>query len=206
MISGRYSIHFDRMGFPLIQRADWPYAIALLPVSKYQFERFMIEHGPQGQLYTDEWYRERLALNPRASWRHGHERPWELFITGVERAAVTPFSRYLGPRYRLPTAIEWRSLWHVTRELQMEAPSLLASCRDAAPPLRHWLAQDLFPLTGQGLLEWVTQGNSHSHCCIGRPYPGLLPNTWSPGTTREVAWEIGRSAVGFRMVMEVTGL
>ena len=37
---------------------------------------------------------------------------------------------------------------------------------------------------------------------IGRPWPGLLPNTWDAGTVREVRWELCRRAVGFRVVKE----
>ena len=201
MISGRYSIHFDRMGFPLAQHSDWSFAIGLLPVSKYQFERFMIEHGPQGELYTDAWYRARLTLNPRAPWRRCGDRPWELFVTGVERDSITPFLNYLGRDYRLPNATEWRCLWHVTAELQAQGVAFIEACGDtAARPVRHWLKHGLYPLTDQGLLEWVVQTGELS--CIGRPYLGLLPNTWSPDSTREVNWELARRAVGFRVVRD----
>lgn len=163
MVCGHYSIHFDCTGFPLVQRANWRYAIGLWPVSKYQFERFMAEQGPHGGRYTDGWYRELLKLNPRAPWRCWGERPWELFLTGVERAAITSFLRYLGPGYRLPTGVEWRRLWRARAELQGERPALLAGCHGAPPALRYWLASGLYPLTHQGLLEWV-EGEGPLRC------------------------------------------
>lgn len=61
----------------------------------------------------------------------------------------------------------------------------------AAKALLPWL--DRLP-------EWVMAGEKSRF--IGRPWPGLLPNTWDAGAVREVRWELCRSAVGFRVVKE----
>ena len=200
MGSGLYSISLDRTGFPLLQRQNWHFAIALLPVSKYQFERFMVAHGPQGGLYSDAWYREQLRLNPRCSWRRGQERPWELFLTGLEPEAIQPFLRYLGREYRLPTVAEWQTLLAVAGEVMAMRSELSDACRQAPAPVRRWIEQGLFPLAREGLLERVMEGGKPRF--IGRPWPGLLPNTWTAGTMRDVHWELCRRAVGFRVVKE----
>jgi hypothetical protein len=49
----------------LIQLDSWDHSIGLFPVSKYQFERFLVDD--EGSDYTDEWYRGVLELNPRRS-------------------------------------------------------------------------------------------------------------------------------------------
>jgi hypothetical protein len=200
MASGDYSISFDRTGFPLVQRHDWRHAIALFPISKYQFERFMVEQGPQGTLFTDAWYRELLALNPRRSWRRSDERPWELFLTGLEAEPMVSFLRFLGRGYRLPEVAEWRALLAVEAELSALREQFLEASHEAAAPVRHWLARGLFPLCHEGLVEQVREETCTRF--IGRPYPKWLPNAWNPGTVRDADWALARRVVGFRVVAE----
>ncbi|MEW6095867.1 MAG: hypothetical protein AB1567_04990 [bacterium] len=196
---GQYSIKFDRTGFPLVQKEGWNYYISLFPVSKYQFERFMAENGPKENLYTDNWYRELLELNPQGPWRMCDERPWELFITGLNKVEITPFLKYLGKGFRLPKIIEWRNLFNA--EVEIQKIGLKDICKEAcALPVSLWLKNGLFPLTKEGLLEMVEDSSE----CIGRPHQQFLPNTWQPDETKEVNWDIGKKFVGFRVVNEVT--
>lgn len=199
MECGDYSIELDRTGFPLIGKRGWGYAISLFPVSKYQFERFMVENGPKGDLYTDRWYRELLKVSPRGSWRRCEERPWELFMTGIGMEAINPLLKYLGRGFRIPEAGEWRGLLEVSEEIRRMGLRLREALGDSpAPPVRHWIEKGLFPLVEEGLLERVRDGDRERF--IGKPYPGLLPNTWRPEEVRGVNWDIGRRAVGFRVV------
>jgi len=104
MVCGHYIIELDKTGFPLIKRDAWDFFISLFPVSKYQFESFMAEFGPHNNLYTDEWYRKILDINPRISWRESWEKiekaPWRLFLTGALWEAIRPFLSYLGRGFR----------------------------------------------------------------------------------------------------------
>lgn len=195
---GPYTITFDRTGFPLIQRQNWSFAIALFPVSKYQFERFLAVAKPIGNLYTDPWYREILRRNPRRSWRNLKEHPWEHFLTGLDESALKPFLSFLGPDYRLPRREEWLKLLQAAPELASLRGELAAACQDqAAPPVSLWIKGGMFPLVLEGVLEMVQdQGNI---LYLGRPFPGLFPNTWDPARVRTVDWVLAQKIVGFRV-------
>lgn len=207
MECGQYFIEFDKTRFPLIRRSDWNWSISLFPVSKYQFERFLAENKPQGNLYTDKWYRELLQLNPRRAWKKCNENHWELFITGVSFDEIKPFLRYLGKDFRLPKANEWKALLEVSREIHGMKSELKRFCQaNSAPPVNLWLEKGLFPLVEEGLLELVVSDNlvvsNNQVCCLGKPYQGLWPNTWKPEEEKIINWELGRKAVGFRVVKE----
>lgn len=89
MAGGLYSIGFDRTGFPLVRGPAWDYAIALFPVSKYQFEGFLANVGAAG--LTDTAYRELLALNPRRAWRHVAAQPWSCSSPAPNRSWYNAF-------------------------------------------------------------------------------------------------------------------
>jgi len=203
MDSGHYFIEFDRTGFPLIRRYDWNYFISLFPVSKYQFESFMIENGPVGSLYTDNWYRELLELNPRRPWRDCNTRPWELFLTGIRYEDLNYFLKFLGRGFRLPTPSEWKGLHSVSEEIKRIKTEIIKLCEaKAAPPVSLWLENGLFPLTAEGLFEMVVEGNNVVRY-IGRPYQQLYPNLFDPISVRDkVNWEACKKMIGFRAVKE----
>ena len=181
-----------------MDRTGWPFAIGLFPVGKYQSERFL---AAQGKRYQDAWYRELLAVNPRCGWRDWGEKPWELFITGLNDAARDDFFRFLGVGYRLPTADEWRALLEASDEVREIRDELLEAIPDASPQVLHWLREGLYPLARAGLLEQVTDGGRVR--CMGRPWwpkPAFFSNTWTPGDARDVNWMQARRLVGFRVV------
>jgi len=196
MMYGDYSLEFDRTGFPLVRRNDWNYSISLFPVSKYQFERFIVEHGPKGELYTDKWYRENLRINPRRPWFRCEERQWELFITGLGYDEIVPFLRYLGSGFRLPKEKEWLSLLEASGEIRKIIKFERDCPENCAPPVSLWVKKGLFSLVEEGILEMLSESDG----CIGKPYLGLLPNTWKPGKIKNVNWDICRHVIGFRVV------
>ncbi len=201
MECGDYIIEFDRTGFPLIRRKNWNFSISLFPVSKYQFERFMVEHGPKGSLYTDSWYRKLLEVGPRRSWRMCDDSPWEIFLAGVNIKEITPFLKYLGKGFKLPEARQWKKLFQVSGDIINMRWRLQQSCKDhSAPPVSRWLEEGLFPLVSEGVFEMVMDGNLQR--CIGKPWQGLLPNLFYPENLRDVNWDICRQAVGFRVIRE----
>jgi len=199
MDSGHCYIEFDRTGFPLIRKKGWNYSISLFPISKYQFESFMIEKGPRGGLYTDDWYRELLKLNPRRSWKDCDTNPWELFLTGVKYKDLRYFFKFMGRDFRLPTPSEWKELHKASKEIKQIKANIIKLCKEkAAPPVSHWIENDLFPLTDEGLFEIVIENNNV--CCIGKPYYKLFSNLYNPTSVREVNWKVCKNMIGFRIV------
>jgi len=138
MNCGDYSIEFDRTGFPLIRRRNWNYYISLFPVSKYQFERFMAENGPKGNLYTDDWYESLLEANPRGSWEKQNGNLWELFLTGIGVDEITPFLEYMGRDFGLPEVGQWKQLLSVSteiKELKSELTEKFSTMKTTRHPL-----------------------------------------------------------------------
>ncbi len=198
-----YSILIDKTNFPLISRKDWKFYISLFPVSKYQFEQFLSDDGLRYG-YTDSWYRQLLEISPRNVWWNCKDKPWQLFITGLCYEHITYFFKYLGKSYRLPTIEEWKMLYNNSDEIKSISDEikklLLRNQQPLASPVICWLENKLLPLTKEGLLEMVKDNKKIYY--IGRPYQGLLPNTWQPEQIREVNWELCRGAVGFRLSKE----
>lgn len=197
-----YFILFDITGFPLIRRDDWDYAIGLFPVSKYQFEHFMAEQGPSVGIYTDEWYKDLLHLNPRSTWKRYDERPWEMFLTGISPADIKPFLDYLGQGFRLPKVEEWRKVLEHSEEIQKIRHPILHKITDKRIPLpvSLWIEKGVFPLAKEGLIEMVMDDGDLRY--IGRPYNKFLSNTWSAKMVRDINWDVARRLLGFRVVKE----
>lgn len=202
MESWPYTIEFDRTGFPLIKNKKWQFYISLFPVSKYQFEQFMVDNGPtQDGLYTDNWYRNILSLNPRQKWQECKTTPWQLFITGLPEDAIRPFLNYLGDGFRLPRDSEWRMLHSVSSDLKSYKESIKKICQgNSALPVLHWIEKNLFPLTEEGIVEFITDNERLAF--IGRPFNEFHPNLWNPNTVRQLNWDNARGLTGFRVVYD----
>lgn len=202
MRCGDYFIKSDRTGFPLIGRENWNFYISLFPVSKYQFERFMADSGPRkisnnSLIYTDNWYHNILKLNPRSSWKQYEDKQWQLFITGITREEISPFLKYLGKDFRLPEEKEWIALFEHSAKIREVIETSKRLFTQLSPPASLWIEKGLYPLVEEGLLEFLSDGN-----CIGKPFYGLLPNTYNPRDVRQVNWELSKKVVGFRVVKE----
>lgn len=205
IVLGQYSIKFDKTGFPLIQKKGWNFFISLFPVSKYQFERFMVDKGPINNLYSDKWYRYYLSINPRCSFRNFEEKPWQLFITGLSIDELMPFIKYLGKGFRLPNLKEWRELLLSESEIQQTIKNnlnfeIFNKYEFVGSPVLLWLKNNLFPLANEGILEWIKEENTNSFSCIGKPFQEFFPNTWYPKDIKRVNWDIAKRLVGFRIV------
>jgi hypothetical protein len=199
MTYGDFIIEFDKTRFPLIRKSDWNYSISLFPVSKYQFEQFMVDNGPIEKLYTNEWYKKLLEFNQRTSWKRFEEKKWELFITGMSMDEIKPFLKYFGKNFRLPKVREWKELFMASNEILRMKPTFRELCKgSSAPPVSLWIENGLFPLVSEGLLE-IVYDNCQQY--IGRPWQRLWANAWNPETTRSnVSLELFQKAVGFRVV------
>ena len=202
MECGPYIIKFDRTGFPMVRREGWNFQISLFPVSKYQFERFMVDSGQTNALFTDRWYRNLLTVNPRAAWKNCDRYPWEHFITGLNSAEAALFLKYLGRGFRLPDVNEWNSLLESDGELIGLREELKKCCSAiSARPVELWIDKGMFPLVKEGILEMVRGEDGIP--CLGRPWQDLWPNTWNPGKVKKVNFSLCQKAIGFRTVKDI---
>lgn len=198
-----YSLEFkfDRTNFPLIRMDGWDFYISLFPVSKYQFEEFMIEMGPRGGLYTDKWYREILSLNPRQTWREIKKNRWRLFLTGLSYAEIEPFLLFLGDDFRIPKKEEWIKLHRLSSVLRSQKELIKSKVCGVVPePVLFWIEEGIFPLTEEGILEMVEDNGRIRF--IGKPFKEFYPNLWNPKDVRDINWEIAKKYVGFRVVKD----
>jgi Sulfatase-modifying factor enzyme 1 len=173
----------DRTGYPLIECPALGLEVALLPVTKVQFERFLAEPAA----YGDAWYERRLVENPRVSWRQFDPAVRErLWLTGVDPEEALAFARWLDEGFDLPTAEEWRALDQCLRETRLPG-GLLSGCalHPAARAILTQLLGQLRPttwrdlaLTRAGVLEWVRWEDGFGG--LGAPRAAWWPNLFDP--------------------------
>ena len=205
---GRFTIKLDKTGFPLIKRFDWDFYSSLLPVSKYQFEKFMVEHGAYRNLYTNAWYSQKLEKNPRASWKSWGNEPWKLFITGLFPDEIKPFLKFLGKKqFRLPKRSEWILLHRSESDIKdwiRENMEQIVENKYIAKPAIFWIKKGLYPLVKEGLCEIIEDGKFEDGFvdCIGKPWQGLWQNTFNAVKVKKVDFKLVSYVIGFRIVVE----
>lgn len=178
----------DRTGFPLIEVVELGLQVHLLPVTKWQFERFLAEPNDFG----DRWYEEALSVNPRQSYRRfSLERREGLLLSGVLPEEALTFARWLGEGFDLPTVAEWRAVyralevdsvpfahldWHLA---QLPAAPARSIVRRLVEHFQPCAVVDLSLMRG-GILEWVREGESWVG--LGAPRVEVWPHLWDPLT------------------------
>jgi hypothetical protein len=97
----------DRTGFPIIALPGLPFRISWLPVTKIQFEHFLVDQGT----LDNDWYQDKLTnYNPRVSPSQlSNTNYWQAFLTGMLPDEALLYARWLGDGADLPTAAEWKS-------------------------------------------------------------------------------------------------
>jgi len=173
----------DRAGFPLIYVPPIAGFVQLFPLSKPQFERFLVATsfpalGPAG-------YAELLKLNPRLSpCAPRLTEPEQLCVTGLIPADMEAYIRWHGHGLRLLTVAEWRLAF---QWMLSETPSVwpVELERDLNPvALRLWqgLWTQLQPQTlGQlslmcgGVVEWASDSGG-VWLGMGQPRAQFYPN------------------------------
>jgi len=196
----------DRTGFPLLEWTEAELEVALLPVTKAQFERFLAEPNE----FDNAWYEQVLAVNPRVSWRKFEAEERErLFLTGVLPEEALAFLRWLGDGFDLPTVEEWRSMdrWLRAAPLDVEL-SKQCPMHHSAKAIVRGLLRQLRPtvwgelaLLRKGVVEWVREDRGFGG--LGAPRPTFYPNTWNPQRdepVRPLRAEVRLPYFGFRCV------
>lgn len=157
----------------------------LLPVTKFQLERFLADTNE----FSDSWYDEILLLNERMSFRRFADQLREqLFATGLLPQEISQFAAWLGREFRLPTTEEWRALYTALDRLEFnptQVQPILEACprpeskailtQLASCPFNTWAE---FALMRGGLVEWVANGQKFVG--LGCPRPSFQPNLWDP--------------------------
>lgn len=173
-----YQFSVDESQYPLIYVEPLKSSVQLLPVTKPQFEKFIVS-GKQSD-FGDTWYDMINKLNPRAAYRNQDFFIREqLFMTGITLSEAFAFSRWMGPQYSLLSADQWRSCYNWFKTQPMSSiPAELAGklARDAQAIWETLESRYLFPsgnlqefsLMTQGILEWVEEGRGR-YCGLGEP-------------------------------------
>ena len=96
----------DKTGFPIIALPGLPFKISWLPVTKIQFEHFLVDQGT----LDHDWYQDKLTnYNPRVSPSQlNNGNYWRAFLTGILPDEALLYARWLGDGADLPTASEWK--------------------------------------------------------------------------------------------------
>ena len=177
---------FDRLGFPLLRIGETKLEFHLLPVTKWQFERFLEEPDGVG----DDWYEALLQLNPRASFRRfPPEHRERLFLTGLLGHEALLFAGWMGGGFRLPEVEEWREAFRWLEEQRFDEkvfqdllggcahPSVVTLLRAVEEQVRPRTWLDLTLMRG-GVVEWVEPAANLQG--LGQPRPEFHSNAFHP--------------------------
>lgn len=201
-MSGDFTITIDRTGFPLLRLNEWKFRISLLPVSNYQFERFLSSGDRLAGRFTDRWYRSYLGRNPRSAYIAREWAPWKLFLTGLPATDLEPFFSYLGRGFRFPTVEERSLLVESADRIAAEHGSILEQVITAGCPdvVVQWVTNRFYPLVKQhtGLPEYVAGQDGLK--CMGSPWneEEFYPNCWEPLSVRPLSPTLEKY-MGFRL-------
>jgi hypothetical protein len=198
-------ISFDRTKFPLFAMEGIGIEIHLLPVTKWQFEQYVVESG-----WVDRpGYKKMLALNPGVSpEQFTVDQRERLFVTGILPEEAQAFARWLGQGFELPTVEEWRAVYATLRRTPLPRYDLPSEVIEGTAGIIlnelsvQLNARSILDLTlmGGGLVEWVRQ--AESWVGLGAPRPRFHPNLWNPldHEVRPIRLDERLPYFGFRLV------
>jgi hypothetical protein len=175
-----YLWYIDRAGYPMIRVEPLNCFVHLFPVTKMQFEKFILSAA--GTDFNDEWYTARLELNPRTSYRNVSREDYEgLFATSITTTEVETFAGWLkrgSESFSLLSVEEWRQSyqWLLTKKLTAPPPEVteidaLATWQFIQTHLYPQSLSDLALMSG-GVMEWAIFKSSwqeKSYCGLGLP-------------------------------------
>jgi hypothetical protein len=170
---------FDKTGFPLLLIPDLAIEVHLLPVSKAQFDSFIVEQ------LGGRW-----AGASEAAASTGERE--DLFMTGVLPDEALAFAHWLGEGFDLPSLDEWRAIYRALERqpLVLGQPALQLAAGPAKLILGQIMQQvqsgslvDLSLMRG-GILEWVRHGEGN-WLGRGQPRHAFLPNLFNPLSERD---------------------
>lgn len=101
-----FTLSLDRTGFPVLETPALPFSVLWLPVTKIQFEHFLVDTGA----FDNAWYQDKLNnYNPRISAGNlAITNYWQAFMTGILPSEASRYAEWTGRGADLPTAQEWK--------------------------------------------------------------------------------------------------
>ncbi len=173
----------DPLGFPMVKLEKTGFYIHLLPVTRYQFERFICRSGIKG--YGDSWYEIVESLNHRISpVKIDHTNYEGAFISGITPMEAMDFICFLGKDFDLPTVEEWREAYHYFGKEIGSGNEFPVSLSEgiAAKVMKSItkLPGGFFDKTlmNNCLVEWVRMGKEYAG--LGSPRPAFHENVYNP--------------------------
>jgi len=102
-----FTLTVDKTGFPIIRLPELQFGICWLPITKMQFEHFLVDTGA----FDNAWYQDKLQqYNPRSSAGNlSVANYWQAFMTGILPGEAQRYAEWMGDGADLPTAQEWKS-------------------------------------------------------------------------------------------------
>ncbi|HVB24382.1 MAG TPA: SUMF1/EgtB/PvdO family nonheme iron enzyme [Ktedonobacteraceae bacterium] len=178
----------DKTGFPVVETPDLPFAVLWLPVTKIQFEHFLVDTG----IYDNDWYQEILQkFDGRVSAGSGGiSNYWQLFMTGILPREAHQYAEWCGYGFDLPTSNQWKDAircfarWRAdTASLNalLTMPQLNERARLIVKTLDTVTQEDAWQLNGGrllcdqmgmrlGVMEIAYETSQRSSfCCWGQP-------------------------------------
>lgn len=178
--------HIDRFGFPLVE-FEGIAKLSLLPITKYQYERFLSEKGEPCQNHYDDL----LRISQRVSWRSFNENNFEfLFVGGIFPQEALEFAKYVGSDYDLPSANGWKLCANLLKQHSLnEFKYFFLNKKNFFCPAAQNIIQFILnrknyktlyhlSLFEGGMLEWVKIGSEYA--VLGKPRNSFLHNTYNP--------------------------
>ncbi len=220
-----FTLTVDKTGFPIVNVPGLDFGICWLPITKIQFEHFLVDTGA----FDNAWYQDKLQqYNPRISAGNlSVANYWQAFMTGILPGEALRYAEWMGSGATLPTAQEWKSAltalagWPASPAYcaaVLALPDLNERARLLIQRIDQVLQQEAGQLSGAhflcdqmamrlGVLELLYENAQRlSFCCWGQPnrrfYGGLnnplyetAPNRFTDKTGSRMR------TVGFRLIV-----
>lgn len=220
-----FTLSLDRTGFPVLEMSALPFGVLWLPVTKIQFEHFLVDTG----VFDNAWYQDKLTnYNPRISAGSlGVTNYWQAFMTGILPFEAIRYAEWAGRGADLPTAQEWKQALSTLAGLRadsafLEAVLQLPNLNERARLLIRKMDQVLQDDSAQlsdgrflcdqmsmrlGVLELMYEDAvRRSFCCWGQPnrrFVGGISNPLRDAAPSRFTDRNGvrMKTVGFRLIM-----
>ncbi|GCE08122.1 SUMF1/EgtB/PvdO family nonheme iron enzyme [Dictyobacter aurantiacus] len=220
-----FNLSLDKTGFPVIEVPGLPFKMLWLPVTKIQFEYFLVDTGA----YDNDWYQDKLRhYNPRISAGNlGVTNYWQAFMTGLLPFEARRYAEWAGHGSDLPTAQEWKNALNTLGrwpadpafvDAVLHLSGLNERARVLIQAIEHVLLAEKDQLSGGhflcdqmamrlGVLELLYEDSQRlSYCCWGQPnrrFAGGLNNPLrdTAPTRFNDRNGIRMKTVGFRLIL-----
>jgi Sulfatase-modifying factor enzyme 1 len=220
-----FTLSVDRTGFPVIELPGLPFKVFWLPITKIQFEHFLVDKGA----LDNDWYQDKLQnYNPRISaGQLSITNYWQAFMTGILPSEAQLYAGWVGNGADLPTAQEWKSAltllgrWpadHAFTDAVLHLPGLSERARILIQKMDQVLQAESAQLSDGrflcdqmamrlGVLELLYEDSQHlSFCCWGqtnRRFSGGINNPLRDTAPNRFNDRNGirMKTVGFRLIL-----